>query len=279
MFSRIWHILCSTWNGWRKDSGGLLSAAMAYYGAFSLFPLCLVLIAGVGFVGRYSSFVQAEQHTLLERVSENVGPWLAGEIESILSGVQSQASLGGPLGLLFLLMAAIGIFMQLENIFARIWEPSQSPDRGWGAAIRDALWDRLAAFLTLLTIGALMIVVFLTDVVLAGIHSSVVDLPSGQTLWRAIQLSASIACDAVLLSIIYYALPKVRIRWRAALGGGLLAAAIWAIGRWLLLLLLVSNQYGAYGILGALMGVMFWYYFASSVVVLGAEFVRALSEE
>ena len=58
-----------------------------------------------------------------------------------------------------------------------------------------------------------------------------------------------------------------------------MAAAIWAVGRWLLLLLLVSNQYGAYGILGALMGVMFWYYFASSVVVLGAEFVRALSEE
>ena len=31
----------------------MLSAAIAYYGAFSLFPLCLVLIAGLGVVGQY----------------------------------------------------------------------------------------------------------------------------------------------------------------------------------------------------------------------------------
>lgn len=125
----------------------------------------------------------------------------------------------------------------------------------------------------------MMLVVFFTDVVMASVRSSVVDLPLGQPSWRAIQLSVSIVCDAALLATIYHALPKARVRWRSALGGGLLAAVVWAVGRWLLLLLLVGNQYGAYGVLGSLMGVMFWYYFASAVVVFGAEFVRALSEE
>jgi membrane protein len=69
------------------------------------------------------------------------------------------------------------------------------------------------------------------------------------------------------------------VPWKAAIGGGLLAAVVWAIGRWLLLLLVVGKQYSAYGILGALMGIMFWYYFASVVVFLGAEFVHALSED
>lgn len=137
MLSRIWRLFRSTWNGWRDHGGGLLSAVLAYYLAFSLFPLCLMLTAIVGFVGRYSSFVQEQQHALLDRVADNVSPWLAGELDAILAGVQSKAMLGGPLGLLFLLVAAIGIFMQLENIFARIWGSSQSADTGWPAAIRE----------------------------------------------------------------------------------------------------------------------------------------------
>ena len=58
MFHRIWHYLWSvlqkTWEGWQEDDGFLLSAAMAYYAAFSLFPLCLVLISILGFVLRLS---------------------------------------------------------------------------------------------------------------------------------------------------------------------------------------------------------------------------------
>jgi len=276
---RGWRLLVATWNGWCKDDGGMLSAAIAYYGAFSLFPLCLVLIAGVGVVGRYSAFVQTEQRALIAHVAKNVSPWLADELGAILSGVQAQASLGGTLGLAALVLAAIGIFMQLDNVFARIWHSPQPTAKGWLAAIREALWSRLSAFLTLLVIGAMLIVVFVTDVVLMGLRPYLTNLPAGRLAWKAAQTLVTIGCDATLLGTIYYALPKVRVPWRAALGGGLLAAVVWAIGRWVLLLLIVGKQYSAYGILGALMGVMLWYYFASVVVFLGAEFVHALSEE
>jgi membrane protein len=283
MFDRIWRhswrVLWSTWRGWLKHDGFTLSAAIAYCGAFSLFPLCLVLIAGMGIAGRYSTYLQQEQRAIVVHVEKNVSPWLAGELDSILSGVETQAVLGGPLGFAALILAAIGIFVQLENIFARIWHSPEPPAAGWLAAIREALWSRLSAFLTLLVIGAMLIVVFVTDVVLVGIRPYLVDLPLGRFAWKAVQTLVTVGCDSVLLATIYYVLPKVRVPWRAALSGGLLAAAIWAIGRWLLLLLVVSDQYSAYGIVGALMGVMFWFYYASVVVFLGAEFVRAVSEE
>jgi membrane protein len=282
MFGRIgrrsWRVLRSTWSGWLKDDGFTLSAAIAYCGAFSLFPLCLVLIAGMGVAGRYSTYLQTEQRVLVAHVERNVSPWLADELASILKGVQTEAVLGGPLGLAALILAAIGIFGQLENVFARIWHSPKSPGRGWLAAMREALWNRLSAFLTLLVIGAMLVVVFLTDVILLGIRPYLSDLPAGRLAWKAAQTILTVGCDAVLLATIYYVLPKVRVPWRAALGGGLLAAVIWSIGRWLLLLLVVGKQYSAYGIVGALMGVMFWYYYASVVVFLGAEFVRAVSE-
>ena len=65
----------------------------------------------------------------------------------------------------------------------------------------------------------------------------------------------------------------------AAADPGLLAAVVWSIGQSILLSLVVSEQYSAYGIVGALMAVMFWFYYASAVVFLGAEFTRALSAE
>jgi len=51
------------------------------------------------------------------------------------------------------------------------------------------------------------------------------------------------------------------------------------IDRYLLLSWVIGETYSAYGVVGSLMGVMLWYYYASAVVFLGAEFVRALSEE
>ena len=50
IWTRAWNVLKKTWEGWQQHDGFLLSAAMAYYAAFSLFPLCLVLISILGFV-------------------------------------------------------------------------------------------------------------------------------------------------------------------------------------------------------------------------------------
>jgi membrane protein len=212
-------------------------------------------------------------------VSKNISPWLANELGSILNGIQAQASVGGIVGLGALILAAIGVFMQLDNVFARIWHSPQSTSTGWLATIREVLRNRLSAFLTLLAIAAMLVVVFVTDVALVSLRSYLTNLPAGRFAWKAAQTLVTIGCDAALLATIYYVLPKVRVPWHAALRGGLFASVVWAVGRWLLLLVIAGKQYSAYGILGTLMGVMFWYYFASVAVFLGAEFAHALSEE
>ena len=61
-----------TWEGWQEDDGFLLSAAMAYYAAFSLFPLCLVLISILGFVLQFSQRADNAQGVLLDQVRQQV---------------------------------------------------------------------------------------------------------------------------------------------------------------------------------------------------------------
>jgi len=119
--------------------------------------------------------------------------------------------------------------------------------------------------------------VFWADVILVAIRSLVVQLPAGKLTWQIVQPLTSIVCVTLLLGTIYKVLPKAPVRWQEALGGGLLASVVWAIGKSILLSFVIGNKYSAYGILGASIGVMFWFYYASAVVFLGAEFVRALA--
>ena len=141
---RLVPTLRDTFRAWSEDDGPLLSAAMAYYAAFSLFPLILVLISVLGLVMRFSDKVQNSQQKLLEVVGENTSPWLADQLEAMLAGVETSASLNAPVGLLVLIAAAIGIFMQLEAIFDRIWREEKPKQRGMVAAVKRALFDRLA---------------------------------------------------------------------------------------------------------------------------------------
>src|SRR5688572_29403736 len=88
-----------TFKAWSEDEGPLLSAAMAYYAAFSLFPLCLVLISILGMVMRFSRGAQNAESQLLDLVGQNTTPWLAEQLDAILGGVKTNAGLGGPIGL------------------------------------------------------------------------------------------------------------------------------------------------------------------------------------
>lgn len=278
MKERAWPVLKRTWQGWSRHDGFLLSAAMAYYAAFSLFPLCLVLIAGLGLASRLSIEVQNEQQKLLALIGQNVSPWLAEQLGHILVGVQVQAGVGGPLGLVALLLAAIGIFWQFQNIFDRVWDTGDSGWKGWWAAIRTALFTRLVAFLMLLSVGALLVTVFLADMALSAVQIFVERLPAGRLVWHIGHPASIVASYSLLVALLYKVLPRVRVRWRDALCGGIFVAVIWKIGQEILARLIIGQQYSAYGVVGSFLAIMLWIYYASAVVFLGAEFVQAIGQ-
>ncbi|MGA2065316.1 MAG: YihY/virulence factor BrkB family protein [Thermoguttaceae bacterium] len=275
-FGKPWRVLRKTWAGWERDDGFLLSAAMAYYAAFSLFPLCLVLIAALGFVMRLSAQAQDARQRLFQEVERHAGPWLAEQLEALLAGVSAHAGLGGPIGIITLLLAAIGIFLQLNYMFDKIWGTGGPAARGWLGSLRTILLGRLTAFLMLLAVGGLLAAIFLADIVRAGIRSYVVQLPAGRTVWHSWELAVMLAGNALLFAVLYKTLPKVPIRWRDALAGGAFVSVVWFLGQRLLVVLLIGEGYSAYGVVGSFIAVMLWLYYASATVFLGAEFVRAL---
>ncbi len=284
MFHQLWKnslsVLQKTWQGWQKDDGFLLSAAMAYYAAFSLFPLCLVLISIMGLVLRLSKQADDAQAVLLDQVKHQAGTWLADQLQALLVGVKSSAGLGGPLGAVTLLAAAIVVFLQLDYMFGRIFGAAKTSSTAtlWGY-VRTVLYDRLSAFIMLMAVGAMLLGLFLANVfVLATVRLNVENrLPGGEMLWGWTHFLFTTGTNALLFGLIYKVLPKVTIRWREALPGGLLVALVWLFGQRLLVTFLIGPRYTAYGVVGSFIAVMIFVYYVSAILFLGAEFVAALS--
>ncbi|HBO43835.1 MAG TPA: hypothetical protein DD670_07880 [Planctomycetaceae bacterium] len=272
-------LLRHTWLAWSHNDANLTAASMAYYAVLSFFPLLMLLIAVLGFALRYSGQAQDARHKLVQILGENTSPALAGHVEAALSAVQQNASIGGPLGLVVLFLAAIGIFTQLDIAMNRTWETAPRHGRSFLRAVRDALFHRLRAFLIMLVLGLLILVAFVADTVASTVRPWVASLEWGGALWSTTRLAIGLVVNGALLTLIYKMLPRTHVHWMAAARGGVLASVLWAIGRQVLGLIVLRGKYTAYGVVGSLMALMLWIYIASCIFFFAAEYVRVVQRD
>jgi membrane protein len=261
-----------------NDDIGLLAASMAYYATLSFFPLLLLLIALLGFALGFSTGAQDAQQELLGLLSKNTSAGFAENVRIALAEIRTGAVVGGPLGFAALVLAAIAIFTTFERALDRVWDTKGRP-KGILAAVCNALFRRLRAFLMFLGVGLLAFAVFMAEIVVAAVRTFAADLPFNLPPEGLLTVPAGVVLNGLLFTVVYRILPKVRVPWSEALRGGMLAAVLWEASRHLLTVYLVARTYNAYGVIGSLLVLMLWVYLASVVLMLGAEYVRVLHDE
>jgi membrane protein len=272
---RFWPRLYGAATKWQEDDGLTWAASLAYYGAFSFFPLVLVLIAGAGFVLNFSPKAELKKEQLVQIVKDQTSKDVGDEMDKVLSGVQTNAPISGPIGLATLVFGAIGIFMQLEAAFDRIWKVTSNggPKRTMWRIFRTVLFTRLRAFLMLIGVGVIVLAAFAANMVLSGISRYTDQIPMGAGVFHLMQLGLSAFINGLMFTLIYRVIPKRQVPWKQAIGGGLVAGVAWEIGRQLLAFLIVGKSYSAYGVIGSFIVLMLWFYYASVVLLFGASFV------
>ncbi|MBX3436930.1 MAG: YihY/virulence factor BrkB family protein [Planctomycetaceae bacterium] len=264
------------YENWQADDGPLMSAAAAYYVGLSLFPLLLVLIAGVGIVLRYTVAGQNAEQQVVAAIAEHVSPSLEVHLISALQNVQDRSAFSGPIGLLGLLLSAIAGFAQFQTAFDRIWNIPPPASKGLFAGLRRTLVERGIALLMLLSAGLLVILVFFSGLVLSHLQAySRSLLPAGDAAWRAAPALMTVTVNALAFTLVYRWLPKVQVAWRDALRGGVVVAVGWEIGRQILAVFLVGTRYSsAYGVVGSVIAILLWCYYGVAVIFLGAEYLQ-----
>jgi membrane protein len=273
---RLWPLAWRTVREWNGDDGGLLAASLAFYTAFSFFPLLLVLLSIFGFVLRFSAEAQQVQAELIDVVAQQASPALAQQLSRVMAEIQESAVVGGPLGLATLLFGAIGIFANMEVAFHRIWKTRDLPGehKGWLHTVREVLFVRFKAFLVVLSLGLFIVATFFTGIVLSALRTYAGDFPYDERFWGVVQFAIGFALDGVFFTVTYWLFSVRKTKWFECLVGGLLASFFWELGRLALTQFLLRGGYNAYGVIGSFIAMMLWFYYAWTVLFFGAEFVQ-----
>ena len=266
-------LLSEAYDRWTQDDGWLMASAVAYYASLSFFPIVLLGITVLGQFFEATNRGEKAEEQIIEVIEDQVSPTVGSQVQTILSQVTEDAAINGPLAIGTLLFTAVAIFAQFDLAFDRIWGVHDDRTLGVLASIKYVLVTRLVAFLMLAGLGLLVLLIFAIGLIIQAARDR---LPLPGYFWGTVNFVTPLAMNVLTFSIVYRVLPKVRVSWREALQGAILAAALWEIGRWVLASFLIGDRYeSSYAIVGSFIAIMLWVYYAVAVLFFGAEYIQS----
>ncbi len=253
-----------------------LAASLSFYGLSSMLPLLLVAFGAGDLVLGDSHDLRQE---LISMLNVTDSPALRSLILDTVDGAgkardRSSWSIG--LGLFGAVFGASGIFLELDATMGKLFRVAPVK-RSIGGEIKLFLRDRSVALV--LVMGTCLLLLF-GMVVLSALElvASQVRLPSD--VWPGLlTYLGTFVLTATALTLCYRVLPAPRVGWGSALWGGALAATLLALVRWPLSWGLTQlTSYSTYGVIGALLVLVTWFYVANSILLLGAALTALLNE-
>jgi membrane protein len=257
--------LRSAINGFNEDDLFTHAAAIAYYSALSMAPLIVLTLWLLSLLGAQW------QAQLTHALTNTMGDKAAQAVVTIVNTAKARPALGhlaGILGLLVTFFSASAVFAQLQGSLNRIWRV-QEPSRN---AIGIWLKARARAFALVIGIAFLLIISFAVS---AAIHLMI---PYGSLAWSVLEYVISLLVFVVAFGAMYRVLPDTQIAWADAAWGALLTTVLFILGKFAIELYIGHVTIGgAYGSAGTLVVMLTWVYYASFVVLLGAELTHGLA--
>jgi membrane protein len=269
-------LLKQTFRDFSADDCPRMAAALSYYTVFALPPLLILILTVVGIV-----FDPAQvQEAIRGQIGDVMGPDGAQQIGTIIEQADQPEGRGvrALVGIGALVLGATGAFLQLQGALNRAWGVEPDPDAG---GIRNFVLKRALslgmifglAFLLLVSLALSAAISMLGDVVeriLPGVSEGFLLL---------LDFGLSLGVITVLFAAMFKVLPDARIAWKDVWVGAAATALLFVIGKFALGFYLGrSNPGEAYGAAGSLALILVWIYYASMIVLLGAEFTQVWAE-
>lgn len=256
---------------WSADNASTTGAALAFYCAFSIAPLLVILLSLAGLiVSETAAYGQVGA-----QLSGLFGPSTA---KVLLGAVQSAEQKQGPIAtvvsIVTLVIGATTVLAALQTALEIIWKSeaqAASVVRGW-------VRTRLLSFGFILALGFLLLVSLTLSTALANLRTWVADaFPGFVVVVGILNLLLSLVLVAALFTLIYRYMPSRRLPWKDVVLGGLLTAVLFDIGRWAVSLYLAhSTQPSAFGAASSFAALLLWLYYTAQIFLYGAEFTACL---
>jgi membrane protein len=179
-------------------------------------------------------------------------------------------------GVLAMVLAAAGAFLELRSALNTIWRVPPSSIGGF-----RAFWfNRLRSFGLVLAIGFLLLISLAVSAALAALHEWLTTFGLlVPVVLNVFSILLSLLVSAVLFGLMFKVLPDVTLATRDVVVGALVTAAFFSAGKYLIGLYLghtaASSSYGA---AGSVVILLLWVYYSSQIVLIGAEFTRLYAD-
>ncbi|WP_085314453.1 YihY/virulence factor BrkB family protein [Derxia lacustris] len=257
---------------WVDDQCSSRGAALAYYAAFSLAPILVIAVSVSGLVfGR-----EAVEGRVLAQLQGLIGHDGASLVQRMIE--QSYLSGGGvvaaAIGLGAMLIGATSLFAELDNAFAAIF----GARRSYRNAALALVMGRLRGLAIVIGVGFLLIVSLVASAAVVA-ASEILTRWTGTYLGIAalLQAALSLAFLTALFGLMFKLLIPVRLHRRTLLGGAVLTALLFELGKFGVGLYLGRTAFGStFGTAGSLAVLLFWVYYVALVVLYGAEVMLQL---
>lgn len=261
-------ILKQAFSEWKDDKAPKQAAALAYYAVFSIGPLLLIAVGVASlFFGE-----SAAREQILAQATSVVGAKTAETIAGLLDSLK-QRNEAGPaalVGLCTLILAASGVFAELQDSLNSIWEVKPAKTKGVAGLIRK----RLLSFGMVLVIGFLLLISLIATTVFEAIIKSV-ELPGANFILQVASFGITFGIITLLFASMFRYLPDAKIAWRDLWTGSALTALLFTIGKFLISLYLAKNSTAsAFGAAGSLVLLLLWIYYSAQIFFFGAEFTQ-----
>jgi len=258
--------------GWRvfkelgDDDAAHLSAGVAYYSVFSVFPLLLGLLAISGTV--FTSITLQEQ--FLDYVTES----MPGSKEFVSKNIEELVRFRGALGIgaiLGLLWSGSSAFGAMSRAINRAWDVDK--DRPFYVAKTLHIIIALSVgILFLLSSFASVAIELLSnysrDLGLPG-HEFFLDFGLGNLMLKVVPWSITFA----VFLLLYRFVPNCKTYWRYVWTGAVVATILFEASKGIFMwyLVNVANYELIYGSVASMMVLLFWAYVSAFILILGAE--------
>jgi membrane protein len=270
-FRRPVSVIGTTIHLYLEDSCSTYAAAIAYYAIFSIVPLSLIILSILGLVvdqSRITDFV-FEQIPLQESAS------VRSNVDEIVARAHqmSFASLG--FGVLFLIWSSSGIFAAVRRGLNAATHLKQTRPY-WHGKVIDIMLIPCLGLLILLSVGLTGAAQFALERL--G-HWGPLDLNANRAIYVSSYLLPALVSFS-MFSLLYKYVPNARPPWSEALSGATLATVLFELAKNAVALLIgfsgFSRDTAIYAGFGTALAFLLWMFVNASILLLGAEFGRAM---
>jgi membrane protein len=256
------------------DDGAFISAGIAFFAFFSLFPLVLISVALLSYL-----------YTPAEAISDTMKltalflpPDMVGFLDQHVRELFAQSTKIGLAGFLILLWSGRQLFRAMEFALHKAWDIPL--ERNWIVANLLAMMLVLLCTAVVLAVGATSLALSWLSLALRRVEFPAIiekrwDLADTIIMANIHSWVVVPAAVTVIFLLLYIMLPSRRVPVSMAVPGALFSCLAWKVSSWVYLTFIVklagSNPF--YATVWGIVGMLVWLYIEAAVFMLGAELV------